>query len=162
MAKCNVVHADIRVGWEQTYNIMYRKTESKLELRLIDYESLTNYLNDVPSHRRSISVSYFTTNKQSPFQFVWWQVLLMAYVWQTQAMNDQIDAEEQFAERLVKELFLDEDAHQTFRSFIGTRSNWDELSQLSEDCHSSKAVELLLKILSTAFQKQRWVYRNKT
>ena len=52
MAKCNVIHADIRVGWEQTYNIMYRKTESKLELRLIDYESLTNYLNDVPSHGR--------------------------------------------------------------------------------------------------------------
>ena len=152
MAKCEVVHTDIRAGWEKTYNILYRVNGPGIDLCLIDYDSLSQYPFDAPGNGRCISMKYLRSRNTTAFTFVWWQVLLMAYVWKCQISNEIFDSHCFFADKLMKSLFSKNGKHIQFKEFV--KDKWERLEYLSQCCDDLEAVEELLEILTSAFEQQ--------
>jgi hypothetical protein len=152
MAKCGVVHADIRAGWERTYNILFREIKNEVELCLIDYESFVTYKVSTAPHGRAISIEYFGDKETTAFEFLWWQVMLMAYVWNSQMEDDKFKQYCCFADEFVNTFFTNEDMHSIFKGFF-VDHKWERLKELSQNCHQKEDVEELLGTLSVAFIK---------
>jgi len=89
LAQKNIVHCDIRPGWDYTANIMMRKeidhqSSCVIDLRLIDLESLAMVrdCSVVPNVRNSFHISYDRQQRsKTGLNFLWWQCLLIAYTW---------------------------------------------------------------------------------
>jgi hypothetical protein len=94
----------------------------------------------------------FGDRDTTAFTYVWWQVLLMAYVWKCQIRKEIFDSQYCFADKLVKSLFADNGNHKTFKKFINAK--WERLKYLSQRCHGWDDVEELLEIVTVAFKKQ--------
>jgi hypothetical protein len=79
LADINLYHADIRLGWDITSNIMMTKNDHT-EMRLIDYDSLTSGLMTSEQKNAFHYTSDMYGNKQnySYHRVVWWQCLLAA------------------------------------------------------------------------------------
>lgn len=80
LANKEIIHADIRPGWETTYNILCHEGEGNIELRLIDYESLHMASYYVKNDQTIFSKGL--GRKMSSHEYVWWLVLWIAYNWQ--------------------------------------------------------------------------------
>jgi hypothetical protein len=148
LARLEVIHADIRVGWRKTHNILYPKNDKEDGLLLIDYDSLIegDLAVEVEENGSAVSMKILNYNlgPQSSVQYVLWQILWMAYVWALR--NDEDDL--------------------VFRDFFATyvRGPWDNtltaLFALDQDFLSTcladadptdEDVYKFLKILSQAF-----------
>jgi hypothetical protein len=79
LAEYDVIHADIRPGFDLTTNILVKLDRDKARMELVDYESLV-FLNDwtVPqTHRGYIQKG----DGWDATTFVWWQCITVAYAW---------------------------------------------------------------------------------
>ena len=80
LARRSVVHCDIRPGWDNTANLMWKNVAEGVQLRLIDYESLCmiETCSKVPKDKRCVHVSYIPQSGEdiNIFAFLWWQYLL--------------------------------------------------------------------------------------
>jgi hypothetical protein len=148
LARVGVIHADIRVGWSKTHNILYPKNDRKGGLLLIDYDSLIEgvWAVDVEENGSAVIMKILTHNlgPQSSVQYVLWQILWMAYVWALQ--NDEDD--------LVFRDFFDAYVHGSWDKTLKALFALDQdfLSTcLSHDDPTDKDVYKFLKILSQAF-----------
>jgi hypothetical protein len=106
-ADIHIVHTDIRFSPDKntTYNILgSRNGDGSIDLRLIDFESLVVYgpnTRRYPEHTYAISMDHFST--RSAHEFLFWQVLWMAYAWcPRQAHEDTVTASD-FVQGLFSE-----------------------------------------------------------
>jgi hypothetical protein len=89
LASMNIVHADIRFdprpGKQCICNILgERNNEGEIDLRLVDYESLVYCKGHAPllvTQPYAISVIHFQDEFPSAFEYLFWQVLWVAYLW---------------------------------------------------------------------------------
>jgi hypothetical protein len=92
MAKKDIIHHDIRSSKECTCNILICNENGKIELRLIDFESLILYDSaldddDLVKHNDAVHVTdlYKTVGNgvewNSAYRYLFWQVLWIAYRW---------------------------------------------------------------------------------
>jgi hypothetical protein len=139
MANLNVIHADIRPGWKQTSNILCQchPNNASIELRLIDLESLMKFSRMSTGDGRCMTTSL--DEIKSAHQFLWWQVMHVAYIWYEQLVND--DPETLLVETFVQKLFCRRDS--SFKSFRKTFYKvWKDLCKDSKD--SSQSIQKLL------------------
>ncbi len=96
LARRRVVHCDIRSGWDHTANLMWKKTGRKMQLRLVDFESLCpiDSCNGLPTDGRCFHVKFISDSdeKSNAFAFLWWQCLLVANTWLIETSSDELDA----------------------------------------------------------------------
>jgi len=102
LARHDVVHCDIRAGWDHTANLLWKYSEDSkdraevlrvIELRVIDYESLCviTACGKVPQDPRCFHVQYFFRSADA-FAFLWWQCLLLANAWLNKTPCIDLDA----------------------------------------------------------------------
>jgi hypothetical protein len=90
LADMNVIHPDIRPGWDFTANILYIKDGQgdcdKPAMQMIDFDSLV--VHSDWSYPNTGSFKYIGRNANS-YTFLWWQCVAVAYAWSRQV--DQED-----------------------------------------------------------------------
>ena len=88
LARCRVVHIDIRWGWKHVANVLRKVNDENesVDMCLIDFESLCEANNepDVIENRSfqwdQIPSLHLEDKQRNGFRFVWWQCLTLAYV----------------------------------------------------------------------------------
>jgi len=97
LAQQHVVHCDIRPGWDYTANIMVKKTDDDVELRLIDYDSLVlvSTCNEIPMvDHRSFHVRHdVKQSKVTALAFLWWQCALIGSTWLSRTVSKSMGAD---------------------------------------------------------------------
>jgi hypothetical protein len=146
MAEVNIVHTDIRPGWLQTYNILCRETDEGAELRLIDFDSISTY--PLFRNRDGRCIFWYEDMSKSAYEYVWWQVLHVAYIWFNKLPNE--DKESTLASDIFDDLFTTSKAEfQSFKNaFLG---QWSTVHNLKQN-HCKASVEHLLDIVSIVFK----------
>jgi hypothetical protein len=152
LAELNIIHSDIRPGWDTTYNILCREVEgSEIELQLIDYESLHMEKYGV-TNSQTISSARQTANskgktKMNAKEYLLWLILWTAYNWHQQhhASTD--------SEMFVSMLFTSEQP--IFMSFINniqSRGNWEEIQGIFfKEKFDDTSIKETLTILGNLF-----------
>jgi hypothetical protein len=84
LAEYDIIHVDIRPGFEWTANLLYRPTDSKM--RLIDADSLARFddwlkLSQNVKGSKLITARPGPDDPQSSLEFVLWQVIYVAETW---------------------------------------------------------------------------------
>lgn len=99
MAQLGIVHADIRFGWDRTYNLVSLQTHSGVTLQIIDLESLTGAVIDYPTVAGSftitddMSVDHEEQSSQATaLLYAWWQIVLAAVVWHHELNQSDVNA----------------------------------------------------------------------
>ena len=93
MAKCGVIHADLRFGWERTYNVVASPT---LKLQIIDLESLTGTLEGFATGTGTFSFQMLQgtvprgDREKKALGFLWWQLVIAGVAWGFE--KDDVDA----------------------------------------------------------------------
>jgi hypothetical protein len=100
MAELNVIHPDIRPGYDVTFNILCKLEDDggamsgrKASMKLIDYESLVDVDKwTVPIVKRK-SDGRFLPNmgEWDATTYVWWQCVFIAYVWSERIVAGDVD-----------------------------------------------------------------------
>jgi hypothetical protein len=152
MANCGVIHMDIRPGWEKTYNVLHRETDVGMELRLIDFESLTvpnleSVRNDPAICCRDIQ------GRPSAHSYLWWQILWMAFVWQHRGPpGEEPPNSSAFVLYLFDERYRGDSYRKEFENFVGDHVNWVELSRMYQNGNiGDDEIQRSMNILSAAF-----------
>lgn len=90
MAKLNIIHADIRPGYDETSNILCKierrgTSDEKAVMKLIDYESVVV----ISGWNAPLNGSYIQklSENWSATTYVWWQCLAVAYAWKTKTAS---------------------------------------------------------------------------
>jgi hypothetical protein len=96
LALARILHADIRVGYDETFNILYNPTTASM--RLIDLDSLCRYtalwmLPDV-ADRRNVVVDDLPEMMLVPLGYVLGQVICAGEVWLREIGHAVVDANE--------------------------------------------------------------------
>lgn len=80
LAKCGVIHADIRPGFDFTANILFKPVrEGKVRMELVDFESLVKFSRWKASKD---DIGYIANEGiWVATSFVWWQCIFVAYAW---------------------------------------------------------------------------------
>jgi len=97
LARHDVVHCDIRPGWDHTANLMLKKNvRVGIQLRLIDYESLC-IIQDarmVPVDERCFHIEFSSNpdERTNAFVFLWWQCVVVAYAWHHKLISAELNA----------------------------------------------------------------------
>jgi hypothetical protein len=86
LASMAIIHADIRPGFDDTANVLFRFVEgeagdSKASMKLIDYESLVSIQNWLSPRNQGHYICKGGESKWTAETFVWWQCLAVAYAW---------------------------------------------------------------------------------
>jgi hypothetical protein len=170
LADINIVHADIRcvptsstTGKCRVYNILVSGVGRETELRLIDYDSLV-LVTSLETAKLTYAVSpscLRSITDQSSVEFLFWQVLWMAYVW-SPASDDCLDVDlfckMLFRSDAVSEMSDSEySAMNSFKTWIG-ESRLGSLKQSLQDTTRQnisspcrKAIGDILAILAEVF-----------
>lgn len=73
-----IVHGDIRPGYDLTSNILFERKSGTMVL--IDFESMR--ICPIPKALRgSMKDSRYPPHDESPWTYLWWQVLLVGFAW---------------------------------------------------------------------------------
>jgi hypothetical protein len=157
MANCDVIHMDIRPGWEKTYNVLLRDTDEGMELRLIDFESLTvPFKGSVRNDPAICCDDVAVLDELSAHSYLWWQILWMAFVWQHRGpAGEEPPHSRAFVLYLFDEGDDDGDAYRSeFKNFVGDNVKWVQLSSMSKNGIAGGAeIQRSMKILSDAFSR---------
>jgi hypothetical protein len=76
-----IIHPDIRPGYDVTSNLLVKFDDAtnKATMKIIDYESLVSFSSwEAPATKGKYLLQTETLNATT---FVWWQCVIMAYVW---------------------------------------------------------------------------------
>jgi hypothetical protein len=156
MADVGVVHADIRLDpmeWSLCNMIVDERAHPSGEFRLIDLESLVVFRyarSRGVSQEYAISINHFG-DSSSAHEFVFWQILWVAYVWCPMTSSDNLRTSWGFVYSFLKS---DDEQFREFRNWI--QGNFpDGVTRLQinqklakEDC----VIEDTLEIFRTMFQ----------
>jgi hypothetical protein len=195
LANVKVVHTDIRCAplRNSTYSISNilscQKNDGTFELRLIDYESLVMLDSDLTGYSVTqdcaVSVSHFGGVFRFAHEFLFWQVLWMAFVWSPR--NSSLEGAEEkandttyFVINFINGLFSSAE-YKKFREWVGAdrmnllKAQMKRLTGLKtavakaltkgtpltdplELAHTdgSSLVQATLAILTTAFDEGAW------
>jgi hypothetical protein len=155
LAQCDIIHMDIRPGWKKTYNVVHRETDVGMELRLIDFESLTVPWKGSVRNDPAISCSDVAVfGELSAHSYLWWQILWMAFVWQHRGTSgEEPPNSSAFVLYLFDESYDDGDAYRTeFKDFVGDNGKWFELSNMRQNGVKGEAeIRRSMNILYDAF-----------
>jgi hypothetical protein len=155
MANCGVIHMDIRPGWEKTYNVLHRESDVRMELQLIDFESLTvPFKGSVRNDPAICCGDVAVLGELSSHSYLWWQILWMAFLWQYRGPHgDKPPHSGEFVLYLFDESYNDGDAYRTeFKNFVGDNDKWVELSNMCKNGFAGGAeIQRSMTILSDAF-----------
>lgn len=98
LAEEDVVHVDLRPGWDYTANILYR--EKKPKMRLIDLDSLARFdeWRDVSSRVTSGKVitaelQISSYRPRTALEFVLWQAICIAHTWINRMIHDTVNVD---------------------------------------------------------------------
>jgi len=102
LAQKDIVHCDIRPGWDYTANIMMRQEFDGLsasccviDLRVIDFESLVRIrdCDALPKTSNSFHITYDRQpREETGLSFLWWQCMLVANAWLGRKPMESINA----------------------------------------------------------------------
>jgi hypothetical protein len=155
MADIGIVHTDIRFSHKHntTYNILgSRKSDDTIVLRLIDLESLVNYDASLTSGKpRGYAVSPGHFSAVVPHEFLFWQVLWMAYVWiPPRGIGFPVEARD-----FIDDLFSGTSEFSRFKGWVGSM-NMQSLWQLGRRArrNDGNAITEALSIFTSAFNGQ--------
>lgn len=85
MACQRVVFADLRPGWDRTYNILCRSNDDGIRLELVDWESLAVHPNDLSIGGTAVFIpssdSKYPSSYSEEIRYLWWQCMIVAYMW---------------------------------------------------------------------------------
>jgi hypothetical protein len=150
MACIDIIHADIRFDpqtWSVCNLLEVTKDDESIELRLIDFESLVplNYGNlDLPTQDYAISLG---GRRPSAHEFLFWQVLWMAYVWSPTTDKFNLVTSTNFMEDFYSDT---EGVFEGFKTWIGN----NELTSNKNPKSGEATVTAALKTLGNAFTQQ--------
>jgi len=95
LAKKNVVHCDIRPGWDCTANIMSKVVDGEYHLRLIDYDSLATITAARKLTREDPRLFHVKDDdarkKMTGLEFLWWQCVLVAHTWYKRKNDSEME-----------------------------------------------------------------------
>jgi hypothetical protein len=152
MADLNVVHLDIRSDNELTYNILVHEDETKMELYLIDFDSVVlstaaNF-DDREGNSAAIWFNQLGNNgkEATAYQYLFWQVLWIAYRWHPLPESTNITTAQDFVSFLLKD-----DKFVEFKVWLGSK-NTEYLTSLKYFAKiSRKDIQNALKFLKNLF-----------
>jgi hypothetical protein len=180
LARLKIIHSDIRPGWETTYNILCREEEEgKIELKLVDYESLhkEDYAvenSQTISSAKQTADSMGNTNMNAK-EYLWWLILWIAYSWHQQPhasgtetkpskLEKQLkrphtpmkskEVDSAGAQMFVSKLFTSE--QHSFITFTNKIPKWKKIIAIytndeSDDKFDDKSIKETLTILGNLF-----------
>jgi hypothetical protein len=150
LARVEVIHADIRVGWRKTHNILYPINDREDGLLLIDYDSLIEGASavNIEENGSAVSMTLLADNlgPQSSVQYVLWQVLWMAYAWRLQ------DYERDLVFRDFIAAYVDGELDETAKALFALEQNFLS-SCLAANNPTDEDVYKFLSVLSWAFRR---------
>jgi hypothetical protein len=165
MASEDVAHVDIRSTSQITYNILCRVcSTSTIELRLIDYDSLTtasNLYNDweFPNQKDGIHFQDIGLYRMKSVQregaarrYVFWQVLWIAYTWHPKSASSlslEAAPEELSAEDFLS-YFSKENHAMEFKDWLGI-DTVKALQSMNDEMISEATIAAALDMLGKAF-----------
>jgi hypothetical protein len=92
MANLDIIHPDIRPGYDETSNILCRIRKRKgtvAEMKIIDFESVLLFEHwKVPSGAKSLYIG--TKPGWNAKSFLWWQCVAVAYAWKQRMTQKQM------------------------------------------------------------------------
>ncbi len=141
MAEINIIHPDIRPGFDVTSNILCKLEDNgtRAIMKMIDYESLVLFEQwEAPRKDGRYVTPEATWNATT---FVWWQCICLAYTWHNEFDANALRQGGQF-EELVDD-------------FIGSRSNgWlqEYAGDIKEDSIDAQCVKATLAKLGKRFE----------
>jgi hypothetical protein len=146
----NVVHLDIRSDNEFTYNILVHEDETKIELCLIDFDSvvLSSAANFVARNSAAIWFNQlgFNGKEVTAYQYLFWQVLWIAYRWHPFPESNNITTAQDFVSFLLKD-----DKFVEFKVWLGSK-NTETLTSLKYFAKiSRKDIQNAFKFLKKLF-----------
>jgi hypothetical protein len=124
MADVNIVHLDIRSSSELTYNILVYEEDTKIELSLIDFDSVVLSTAaakiDATGQNDAIWWNQLGVAHESAYKYLFWQVLWIAFRWHPPAgaMTVGTQRMKANANNFVSSLFED-DEYVEFKSWLG-------------------------------------------
>jgi len=140
-ARHNVVHADIRPGYDYTTNLLYSPTAR--EMRMIDYESLT----EMEAWPEIMYEFLRNIKAQSAFAFVWWQCITLAYAWLTEIEYKYLADMEQLQTDIQ-----DGDVDATFKNLFG--ENWSNIAEMATKNEiTEQELESRIEQMTQAFRR---------
>jgi hypothetical protein len=150
MADLNVVHLDIRSDNEFTHNILVHEDETKMELCLIDFDSvvLSSAANFVARNSAAIWFNQlgFNGKEVTAYQYLFWQVLWIAYRWHPFPESNNITTAQDFVSFLLKD-----DKFVEFKVWLGSK-NTETLTSLKYFAKiSRKDIQNAFKFLKKLF-----------
>jgi hypothetical protein len=155
LASIGVVHTDIRFDPEQwsLRNIVLDQRDGSMEFRMIDFESLV-ILNAALTAPQSYAISVnHLCRASTAHDFLFWQVLWVAYVWCPTTRSDNLVNAKTFVFNYLK---IDEGEFDHFNHWIeGTLS--DQLGRLvanRNDVKDDGVIEDTLEIFCAAFSSE--------
>ena len=94
MAHREIVFADLRVGWDLTYNLMYSHEQN--QILLVDFESLTETVDELGQNKSAFNPTddgdaLLELGENYYCRFVWWQYVLLALCWLLESSHDAFD-----------------------------------------------------------------------
>jgi hypothetical protein len=138
MADVNVIHLDIRSTNNCTYNILVHDGESRMELSLIDFDSIVpaTAADDVDKKGDNGAIWYNqlvrehipVVEKVPAYYYLYWQILWIAYRWHpppAACNNPQVNTSVNY---VVSSLFKDGD-YCSFKSWLG--KHYDTLRSIN-------------------------------
>lgn len=103
-ASAEVIHPDIRPGFDVTSNILWTldSNTGKPKLKLIDYDSFVIHEKWVPD---DLDGGYLKKKKHwSATTFVWWQCLTIAFVWKMELNQSSLQKNDQEGRNIMSML----------------------------------------------------------
>jgi hypothetical protein len=138
MADLNIIHPDIRPGYDETSNILckFEEVQGKgvMMMKIIDFESLLLFSQwAAPDGAQSLYID----RKVGPNAktFLWWQCVALAYAWKEGKTQKEMAACN--LEELVKEFEKKRSLHPWLKNFYSTRS-YDRPPEKEMDYHLLK------------------------
>ena len=94
LALSEIIHADVRVGYDESFNILYNPTTTSM--RLIDLDSICRFsalkkLAPV-NYPRNIRPDKLPIKMRTPLGFFWGQVVCFGEVWLQKSGHKSVDA----------------------------------------------------------------------
>jgi hypothetical protein len=177
MADANVIHLDIRSSSEFTYNILVYEDVNEVDckLQLIDFDSVVLYSDansvddegqsnaiwwnkvaelvsaDEEGHDGDIDSNSVVVEGVSAYQYLFWQVLWIAYRWH-QHMSEELTTDlDVNANNFVSFLFQD-DVYVEFKDWLG--KYYKTLKRRSSQIITRKDIRKALRVLKKVFKEK--------
>jgi hypothetical protein len=147
MADLNVVHLDIRSNKEFTINILVNENENKIELRLIDFDSLVFCTEahdiDRKGNEDAIWLKHLGVERVPAYFYLFWQVLWIAFRWHSNNVDVETNSHQFFSSLFKDDEFVE------FKCWLG--NHYATLKSMNNQNVTREGIQNALSIIKECF-----------